>query len=172
LKSASYRGTFLKLILVISFILGGTNVWGHGEKDHSQKETKSEVLFVETDKSAPNYRVINEQYLKTVKTIFKRSCFNCHGRITHYPWYYKIPGIKQLIDHDIREAKEHLDFSNDFPFKSHETPLEDLKAISTTLKDESMPPFRYRMMHGESKLTKEEIQKVERWIKKSRELLK
>lgn len=49
---------------------------------------------------------INQEYLKTVKPIFQKSCFDCHGNTTVYPWYYKVPGVKQLIDNDIDEVKQ------------------------------------------------------------------
>ncbi len=89
------------------------------------------------------YTQINKLYIKTVKPIFKKSCFDCHGNTTNYPWYYKVPGVKQLIDSDIKESKKHLDFSKDFPFISHETPLKDLDAIGKSVNNNSMPPFRY-----------------------------
>ena len=118
------------------------------------------------------YEKINQEYLKTVKPIFQKSCFDCHGNTTVYPWYYKIPGVKQLIDSDINESKKHLDFSKDFPFISHETPIKDLDAIAKSIKNDSMPPFRYLIMHGDKKLTKDEVKQVEKWIRESKEILK
>ncbi|HIM93564.1 MAG TPA: cytochrome C, partial [Campylobacterales bacterium] len=29
-----------------------------------------------------------------MKPIFENKCFDCHGTLGTYPWYYKIPGIK------------------------------------------------------------------------------
>ena len=123
---------------------------------------KSELVKIE----------INKSYIKRVKPIFKRSCFDCHGNTANYPWYYKIPGIKQLIDSDIETAKKHLDFTSDFPFKSHDTPLNDLTAISKSIKNETMPPFGYRFMHSDTKLNDKERVLIQDWIEISVEKLK
>jgi hypothetical protein len=112
---------------------------------------------------------INLDYVRQVKPIFQKSCFNCHSSSIQYPWYYNLPGAKQLIDHDIKESKEHLDMTNDFPFGGHGSLQEDLEAIETVLKDGSMPPFRYRIMHRSSALNSEELKRVQEWIEKSKQ---
>lgn len=145
--------------------------WGHGGEDHSEQVNKVESMNPDVELKQ-KYKKINKRYIDKIKPIFKKSCFDCHGNSTQYPWYYKMPGIKQLIDHDIKESKKHLDFSKDFPFVSHETPLKDLSAIGESVKGHSMPPLRYRIMHSESKLTNDEIEQIENWIKESREILK
>ncbi|MCB9061512.1 MAG: heme-binding domain-containing protein [Halobacteriovoraceae bacterium] len=159
-------------VLLLLFILTTTfHVWGHGGEDHSKnvKQPKAVKPNVEIKEK---YIRINQEYLKTVKPIFQKSCFDCHGNTTVYPWYYKIPGVKQLIDSDIKESKKHLDFSKGFPFVSHETPIKDLDAIGKSIKNDSMPPFRYLIMHGDKKLTKDEVKQVDKWIRESKEMLK
>lgn len=145
--------------------------WGHGNEDHS-KDTPKVKKVSPDEELKQKYKKINVQYIRSVKSIFKRSCFDCHGDKTNYPWYYKVPGVKQLIDHDVKEAKKHLDFSQNFPFVSHDTPLKDLDAIGKAVRNTTMPPFRYRIMHGDSKLTEGEIKEVEKWITESKEMLK
>lgn len=161
-----------KLILILILGISCSLSWGHGGEDHSEMKKDSQPVVSGDDELKQKYIQINKLYIKTVRPIFKKSCFDCHGNTTNYPWYYKIPGVKQLIDHDIEESKKHLDFSNDFPFVSHETPLKDFEAIGKTIKDGSMPPLRYRIMHGDSKITEDDIKQVEKWIKESREILK
>tara|TARA_R110002072_G_scaffold64203_2_gene159166 strand:+ start:4508 stop:5023 length:516 start_codon:yes stop_codon:yes gene_type:complete len=166
----------LRTLIITLFIFAFQDSWGHAGEDHSKKEAslrnQQKAIEVDTKSNKDTLRKINKEYVTTVKPIFKRSCFDCHSGQTTFPWYYKIPGVKQLIDSDIKEAKSHLDFSKDFPFISHVTPLKDLDAIGKAIKNGSMPPFQYRIMHGESKLTEEEIKQVEKWIKESQEILK
>lgn len=69
-----------------------------------------------------------------------------------------------MMDGDIKEAKDHLDFSSDFPFVSHATPAEDLEAIQEEVAEDEMPPLRYRLMHPSSKLTSEEKEIVNHWV--------
>lgn len=164
-------GGFLKVLLLLFIFATTFHVWGHGGEDHS-KDVKQPKVVKPNAEIEEKYIRINQEYLKTVKPIFQKSCFDCHGNTTVYPWYYKIPGVKQLIDSDIKESKKHLDFSKDFPFVSHETPIKDLDAIGKSIKNDSMPPFRYLIMHGDKKLTKDEVKQVDKWIKESKEILK
>ena len=97
---------------------------------------------------------------------------DCHSGQTHYPWYYKIPGVKQFIDSDIQEAREHLDFSEGFPFKSHAKPEEDLVALHDSIQDGSMPPLYYRLFHRGSALTDDERKIVFDWIEQAKTSLK
>ncbi|MBK9294171.1 MAG: heme-binding domain-containing protein [Oligoflexia bacterium] len=115
---------------------------------------------------------INEFYKDKVKPIFQKKCFDCHSQNTQYPWYYKIPGAKQLIDDDLKKAKEHLDFSNDFPFGGHGTPNEDLDAIEDVTKDNSMPPFRYWILRWDSRILYEEKRIILEWVNRSKAALK
>lgn len=118
------------------------------------------------------YQIINEQYLSEVKPIFQKKCFDCHGTQTSFPWYRNLPGAKQLIQHDLEEAKEHLNMEQDFPFKSHATPIEDLNAVLETTEKNEMPPFRYRVLHSGSSLTNEEKDRVRKWVQFAKDVLK
>lgn len=115
---------------------------------------------------------INQSYLLHVKPIFKEKCLDCHGVGREKPWYYILPGVRSLMDRDIEEAKEHMDMSKDFPFIGHGTAKDDLEAILTTIKDESMPPLQYRLIHWSSMLTFSEKKIVEQWVQQSIQSLK
>jgi len=114
---------------------------------------------------------VNARYLKRIKPIFRKKCFDCHATAARLPWYAKIPGPKQLIRRDMREAKKHMDMRRDFPFAGHGTPLEDFDALEEILKDGSMPPLRYRIMHRGAALNGEEKEAILNWINASRPLL-
>ena len=140
--------------------------WAHEGKQHSAHHPSPSVI------AKLDLNRINEMYISDVKPIFEKKCFDCHGSKNSFPWYRNIPGVKHLIDNDIRESKKHLDMSSDFPFKSHATPLEDLDAIQRSIDKDEMPPFRYRLMHSESALTESEKEKVYLWVKLGKEELK
>lgn len=106
---------------------------------------------------------IGSQFVGEVRPLFQRKCGDCHSARTVYPWYHAIPGIKQLIDHDVEEGLEHLDFTDGYPFKGHGTPEEDLEAILEVVKDRSMPPVAYRWMHAESVLSDSDAKTIEKW---------
>jgi len=115
---------------------------------------------------------VNDAYVRTVKTIFAKKCMDCHSAQTKFPWYYKLPGVKQLIDRDIAESRRHLDMTKDFPFAGHGTPEEDLDAIEKTVIEGTMPPFRYRLMHRGASFADEEKTVILDWIENSRKLLR
>ncbi len=160
----------MRLITLGLLILNIQNSWGHGGVDHSKKESMRHENIDTT--AIDSIKLISDDYLKTVRPIFKKSCFDCHSNQTNFPWYYRIPGVKQLIDSDINEAKSHLDFSNDYPFISHESKVNDLKSIEKSISEGSMPPGKYLWLHGEAKLSDQDIQQIKRWVSHSLEALK
>lgn len=141
-------------------------IFGHGDEVHKEKKEPKQKQEIK-DAQKEIYSQINEQYIKNIKPIFEVKCFDCHSDKTVYPWYFKLPLVSTLIKKDIAEAKEHLDFSNDFPFISHETPIKDLVSILDVFEEKSMPPFRYTIMHSESKITNKDIKIVKEWVENS-----
>ncbi len=116
-------------------------------------------------------RRVDALYGERVKPIFQKKCFDCHGVGNPLPWYSRIPGPKQLIERDIRVAKEHMDMSRDFPFGGHGSPLEDLQSLQGVLEDGSMPPLRYRVMHWGSGLSEADIETIQEWLNEGMTLL-
>jgi uncharacterized membrane protein len=147
------------LLLASSWL---TSAFAHGNHHHQQMEA---VLPASVSQQ------INEAYLQKVRPIFLRKCFDCHSDRTLYPVYYSIPGVKQLIDSDVREGREHLDFSKDYPFVSHAMPVEDLDAIGKAIEERQMPPTAYRLVHPRSVVTLEERRIVFDWIDEAKHLL-
>jgi hypothetical protein len=159
-------------------IISSSQIYGHSGEDHESSKSKNEIELdddgFEIVSTAPSKKVldeINNIYLSNVKKIFSNKCLSCHGVNDSPPWYYHIPGPKQLMDSDMREAKKHMDMSNDFPFGGHGSPVDDLNALSKTIKKGDMPPIQYRVMHWGSKLTESEIKEINSWVKKSKQIL-
>ena len=151
---------------ILVFLIFPLFLMGHGDSKHEDKATVTQTTetVVESNDTKENLKNINTSYLENIKPIFQVKCFDCHGTIKSYPWYYNIPGIKQLMDWDMEEAKKHLDMSKDFPFVSHEKPLKDLKSLKEVIEEDDMPPIQYVLGHWDSRLTKEEKKKLYEWI--------
>lgn len=146
------------LIISMSLLVLARTSSAHEGEDHVQSQG------AEPTENVAVLKAINASYLATVKPIFKRACFDCHSTQTQYPWYHNIPGVRQWIDSDIREALKHLDMTHDFPFQGHGSPRKDFEAIRKTIQKNSMPPFRYRMMHWDAGMTESEKEIVVKWI--------
>lgn len=140
-----------------------TAVTTNDDMDEIEREVYEELLNV--------FNKINADYRHTAFPLFKKACFDCHSRYTIYPWYHYIPVVKQIIDRDIATAKLHLDMSNDFPFYGHASPEEDLEAIKSVIENESMPPFRYEILHPEAKLTENERSIIKDWTNRTQKIL-
>lgn len=110
---------------------------------------------------------INNSYRTKIKGSLIRACGDCHSDSTEFLWYSDLPVIQGIIRNDIAQAKEHLDLSNDFPFKGHGKPIEDLEAIEASIKEGSMPPWNYRLLHPKKSLSDQEKQTIQRWIENS-----
>lgn len=139
------------------------------QKHHHAEEPKAQES--PDSKAQRLLQQVNEAYRTSVRPVFVKSCFDCHSNQTRYPWYAGLPGAKQLIQSDVAEAKEHLDMSGDFPFKGHGTPTDDLEAIRDTVRDSSMPPARYWLLHWSSRLSTTEKQAVLEWVDRGLTLL-
>ncbi|MBU6374365.1 MAG: heme-binding domain-containing protein [Bdellovibrionales bacterium] len=149
------------IIAILSLLSLG---YAFAHKNHAhQKAEPIEVSALKT---------INSAYVRDVKPIFQKKCFDCHSDLTRYPWYSNLPGAKELIESDSQEAKRHLDFSSDFPFKGHGSPKEDLEEVLRSVESNEMPPFRYRILHRGSKVTPEEKTIIRAWAAESQKLLK
>jgi hypothetical protein len=132
---------------------------GHGRSAEDESEIVPPAVLSE----------VNSDYVQSVRPIYAKKCFDCHSQNTHWPWYASLPGVGFMIAKDVREARDDMDMSSDFPFVGKGSPSEYLSVIKDVLKDSSMPPFRYRILHSESALTETEKTTIQLWIAKSLE---
>ncbi len=114
---------------------------------------------------------IGQAYQKEIKPIITKKCLACHGHVDRLPLYTAVPPASWLIHHDQNEAKEYMDMSFDFPFKGTGSITEDFEKIEEIIEEDDMPPFRYIIMHWQSRLTKDEKKVILRWVKESQEKL-
>jgi hypothetical protein len=112
------------------------------------------------------FGVINAGF-QVLKPGFERSCYDCHSRFTQFPWYYKLPIIKAMIDKDIKQARHNVDFSNGFPFTGKGSQADMLKGIRDEISGGDMPPMTYRMIHWGRQIEGAGMESVINWIDSS-----
>lgn len=165
--SISFKYGFSAILL--QFVVSTGAVFAQHGGDHQGTTQKSERL---TDNEKALFQKINEDYIKAVRPVFEAKCFAYHASTNAaLPWYSNMPFAKGLIISDMKKAKEHLDMTNDFPFKGHGTALDDLKTIRASIEKQEMPPFRFRLLHRNSNLSPQEIDVVTNWTRTSIDLL-
>lgn len=169
--SASNR-PFQCLFPILAFIFIAATIVGHEENEEAESTSQAEI-----EKNLGEERIarqdslftaINEKYL-VIKPIFKTRCFDCHSQFTEYPWYYKLPVIKGIIDDDIKEGREHLDFSNDFPFPGRGNILDILNEMKEEISEGEMPLFSYRLIHWGKTIEGAQRDSVINWVDESLE---
>lgn len=160
--------SFIKKSIYL-YALSAPLAFAHQGHSHHPKTAGAAETTSDADQSV--VRAIQQDYNLSARHILEQKCMDCHGGTPRFPWYYKIPGVRQLLDHDVAESKEHLDFSKGYPFGGHGTPAEDLQAIQEAMNDGSMPPFRYRIMHPESTVQGADRDVIIGWTQRALKLL-
>lgn len=82
------------------------------------------------------------------------ACFDCHSNETAWPWYSNIVPISLTIQHEVREGREELNFSEWHPGQEGDESAE-------TLRDGSMPPPQYLLLHPGARLDSEQLAALE-----------
>ncbi|HEX4924829.1 MAG TPA: heme-binding domain-containing protein [Bdellovibrionales bacterium] len=162
---------FIAVLIAVAGLLSARPAGAHAGKKHGSETSVQESAPEAAAASEPALAEIAERYRLTVQPIFERACFDCHSGRTKFPWYYSIPGVRGLIDADIKEARVHLDLEAGFPFEGHGSPSEDLDAIAAAIEDGTMPPLRYKLLHPEARLSDAEREAVLKWAQEGRKRL-
>lgn len=98
----------------------------------------------------------------------EKSCFDCHSNRTKWPWYSKISPVVYLINSDVEEGREHLNFSEWGNYSISEM-KEKLEDINKEIMDDEMPLWIYLPLHPEAKLTDESKKMIYEWTIKSKQ---
>ena len=75
-----------------------------------------------------------------------RACFDCHSNEVIWPWYSNVAPMSWLVQRDVDEGREELNFSE------WNRPQEGEEAAET-VRDGSMPPWQYLLTHSEARLS-------------------
>ena len=138
----------------------------------SHDESASAALQSLTTGTNPDslYKLIQGEFVK-LEPLWQKACYDCHSDKTVYPWYYKLPLIKGMIDEDISEARAEMDMSNGFPFISQRQPVDDLRKLGREVSEGAMPPGSYKIMHWSASLSQAEKDSVAAFVDNSLKLL-
>lgn len=105
-----------------------------------------------------------------VLDIFKNSCYDCHSNNTRYPWYVYIQPMGWMMARHIKNGKKNLNFS-EFGSYSLRKQVNKLRAIETSIKEESMPLSSYTIIHTDAKLSEEDRKLITDWISNTKDSL-
>lgn len=135
--NGSYTVSIKKIvgIVVVVVVLGflAIQLVPYG-RDHANPQTQSE----------PNWDS------PETREVAQIACFDCHSNETDWnPWYASIAPASWLVQHDVEEGRQYLNFSEwDQGGKPREA-----DELWEVLQHGSMPPAQYLVLHSEAKLT-------------------
>lgn len=103
------------------------------------------------------------QVPENVQILLKNSCYDCHSNNTLYPWYTSLQPAGWWLASHIKEGKKELNF-NEFSNYSSRRQQSKLKAIASSIKDETMPLPAYLLMHKSAELSEPDKELLLNWI--------
>ncbi len=104
---------------------------------------------------------------EAVKNILKTSCYDCHSNNTVYPWYNTIAPVSYWLDDHVEHGKGHLDFS-EWGTYSAKKKAHKLEELIEMVKADEMPLNSYLWMHGDAKLSEDQVKTLVDWADKLR----
>lgn len=110
----------------------------------------------------------SENFVKVSK-IMQKKCVDCHSPgMLRKPIYSELPIAKQLMEQDIEQASARLVLTKKL-YNGEETftPLM-LARLEHVVRNDSMPPTQYLLMHWTDNLTDDERQSILAWIAEER----
>ncbi len=84
------------------------------------------------------------------RALAARACFDCHSNETVWPWYSNVAPVSWLVQRDVDEGREELNYSE------WNRPQEGDESAETVVEG-SMPPRSYLLTHTDARLADAEL---------------
>lgn len=109
------------------------------------------IQLVPYGKNHTNPPLVREPVWNSPATreLAKKACFDCHSNESVWPWYSRIAPASWLVQWDIVEGREHLNFSD---WRGGARKGERPQKISKEVVEGEMPPLQYTIAHPEARL--------------------
>ena len=112
------------------------------------------IQLVPYGKAHSNPPVVNSPVWDSPETatMVRNACMDCHSNETVWPWYSNIAPASWLVQHDVEEARQKLNFSD---INGHRIEGDELQEV---VQRGEMPPAQYTIIHKNAILSAEEQQ--------------
>jgi len=136
----------IKIFIYVVIIFIGIQFITIDTKEHIKSDPKDEI-------------VVSSE----IKTILKRSCYDCHSNDSTIPWYGNIAPSSWLVRLHINDGRKILNFSE---FKKYDDAKQ--KDLYDRIEDSvviRMPLASYVWLHQDASLSQEDKAKLKAWSK-------
>ena len=98
-----------------------------------------------------------------VEQIIRKACYDCHSFETEFPWYTNVAPLSWWIGDHIDHGRDELNFSvwGSYSEKRRNHKIEEINEL---VKEKAMPLESYLIMHGDAKLTDQEVADLLTWF--------
>ena len=96
---------------------------------------------------------------EAVRSILRRSCYDCHSNESRWPWYAYLAPISWWVAYDVHEAREHMNFSTWARYDAKE----QAKHLEEAWEEGEMPLFYYLWLHPDHKLSASDRTALRAW---------
>lgn len=127
----------------------------------------SSTLLADTASS----RKLQADFSKSALPILQQSCFACHGPKPQSTDNITDPDLKKKADKMIAKAQKNFLMGETFPFPESDSPLDDLKDISKSLKKGWMPPKSQKAMNLGQPLSDQDKKTLLDWVDRAKQEL-
>ncbi|MCX7610908.1 MAG: heme-binding domain-containing protein [Ignavibacterium sp.] len=118
------------------------------------------IQFIPVERTNPPVK--NEMPMPSkVKEVISRACYDCHSNNTEWKWYSKVAPMSFLISYDVKEGREHLNFTEWDYYSMNEEKVK--QEIWEEVLKERMPPWSYRVVNPKGKLSEEDKRTLREW---------
>lgn len=100
---------------------------------------------------------------ESVKTILKKSCYDCHSNETKITWLQRLPLVSSLVASDVKNARSALNFSEWNRYGTAQQ-LALLFAVVANVKNGQMPPGIFLFIHPSAKVSSQEQTTLETYL--------
>ena len=109
------------------------------------------IQLVPYGRNHTNPPVVNEPNWDSPETLAlaQRACFDCHSNETTWPWYSNIAPVSWLVQHDVEEGRQEVNFSDWGRGREGERPGE----LAESLNEGEMPMPMFLVTHPDARLT-------------------
>lgn len=104
-----------------------------------------------------------------VAAVLEQKCASCHVTDAKMPFYASLPVASGMIHEDVMNGIKHMNMTHDFWFESGKPISQAAVAkVGHVVKEGSMPPEHFLMMHWNGALSDSERQLILDWVKEVR----